>query len=61
MLELAKRNRQVALSITKHLDPNRFTVIVIKSTVPVGTAEMLSSFIDGLPASLPVLREGFAP
>ncbi|MFM1651724.1 UDP-glucose dehydrogenase family protein [Brevibacillus sp. B_LB10_24] len=38
--------RRAAASIAKHLNPHRFTVIVNKSTVPVGTADLVSSIIE---------------
>ncbi|MFC3767221.1 UDP-glucose dehydrogenase family protein [Paenibacillus sp. GCM10012303] len=57
--------------IGRHLDPTRFTVVVTKSTVPVGTADLVASLIEqasGLRArehfavvSNPeFLREGYA-
>jgi UDPglucose 6-dehydrogenase len=36
-----------AQSIGRHLNETRFTVIVNKSTVPVGTADLVSSIIEG--------------
>ncbi|CAN7710787.1 UDP-glucose/GDP-mannose dehydrogenase family protein [Paenibacillus sp. LjRoot153] len=63
--------RLAAESIGKHLNPNKFTVIINKSTVPVGTADLVASIIEeasGLQvnkhfamASNPeFLREGYA-
>ncbi|WP_274649496.1 UDP-glucose dehydrogenase family protein [Paenibacillus humicola] len=63
--------KKAAESIGRHLHPERFTVIVNKSTVPVGTADLVASIIEdssGLRAeeqfavvSNPeFLREGFA-
>ncbi|TMV16210.1 UDP-glucose/GDP-mannose dehydrogenase family protein [Paenibacillus thermoaerophilus] len=63
--------REAAAGIGRHLDPDRFTVIVNKSTVPVGTAGLVASVIEretGLKAerhftvvSNPeFLREGYA-
>lgn len=60
-----------AESIGKHLNPDKFTVIVNKSTVPVGTSDLVSSIIEetsGLLANVhfavvsnpEFLREGYA-
>ncbi len=38
--------KSAALTIGKHLNPNKFTVIVTKSTVPVGTADLVTSIIE---------------
>ncbi|MGD6875741.1 UDP-glucose dehydrogenase family protein [Bacillus infantis] len=37
---------QTAKNIGEHLNPNSFTVVVNKSTVPVGTANLVSSIIE---------------
>lgn len=63
--------KKAAEKIGEHLNPHRFTVVVNKSTVPVGTADLVSSIIEegsGLKAeehfavvSNPeFLREGYA-
>ncbi|OCT11011.1 nucleotide sugar dehydrogenase [Paenibacillus pectinilyticus] len=63
--------RLAAQSIGHHINPNKFTVIINKSTVPVGTADLVASIIEevsGLQvnthfamASNPeFLREGYA-
>lgn len=60
-----------AQGIGKHLNAERFTVIVNKSTVPVGTADLVSSIIEENSALIPnehfavvsnpeFLREGYA-
>ncbi|MFD0694231.1 UDP-glucose dehydrogenase family protein [Paenibacillus sp. GCM10027628] len=38
--------KSAARSISKHLNPGKFTVIVNKSTVPVGTADLVASIIE---------------
>jgi len=38
--------KKAAENIAQHLDPKRFTVIVNKSTVPVGTADLVSSIVE---------------
>ncbi|MEI7024953.1 UDP-glucose dehydrogenase family protein [Paenibacillus sp. y28] len=38
--------KQAAIQIGNHLNPRRFTVIVTKSTVPVGSADLVSSLIE---------------
>ncbi|TDG00320.1 UDP-glucose dehydrogenase family protein [Paenibacillus piri] len=63
--------RSAAKSIAQNLNPHKFTVIIDKSTVPIGTADLVASIIDdmsGLKAeehfaviSNPeFLREGYA-
>ncbi|MEF3312876.1 UDP-glucose/GDP-mannose dehydrogenase family protein [Paenibacillus sp. GYB004] len=63
--------RTASGQLGRHLDPDRFTVIVMKSTVPVGTADLVASVLEqasGLRArehfavvSNPeFLREGYA-
>lgn len=63
--------RAAAANIAKHLNPDRFTVIVNKSTVPVGTGEEVTSMIEHISGLRPgehfavasnpeFLREGHA-
>lgn len=63
--------KQAAANIGQHLNPNTYTIIIDKSTVPVGTADLVSSIIEensGLKAGVhfsvvsnpEFLREGYA-
>ncbi|TJY43092.1 UDP-glucose/GDP-mannose dehydrogenase family protein [Cohnella pontilimi] len=63
--------KAAAARIGKHLNPERYTLIVMKSTVPVGTTDMVTSILEevsGLQAGLQFetvsnpefLREGYA-
>lgn len=63
--------KQAVECLSKHLNPNRFTVIVNKSTVPVGTADLITSIVEdvfgykaekhfAVVSNPEFLREGFA-
>lgn len=38
--------RSAAVSVGQHLNPDKFSVVINKSTVPVGTADLVSSIIE---------------
>lgn len=38
--------KEAAVQIGKHLDPQRYTVIAIKSTVPAGTSDLVGSILE---------------
>lgn len=63
--------KEAAIQIGKHLNPERYTVVVNKSTVPVGTAKLVSSLLEessglcsgqafDVVSNPEFLREGFA-
>lgn len=63
--------KKASVSIGNNLNPNSFTVVIDKSTVPVGTADLVSTVIEEASGLIPekhysvvsnpeFLREGFA-